>query len=515
MRSIKALEVEYKKETDLSKKIELLAQIADYSAIQHNWHGYEFTLTHIRWLYKNKKLSQEQKAILHYFEAITWGDISREDFSTAPSDLHIINKDTTQAEYLERQLFLYRKALLYRDILLKFPSVRSAQLLTNFANLYSQTGRSIEALELWEKALQIVPDFTMAKGNLAIELKYLASLFYTNIDKYAFTHRAFINFRDLKKDIYTTEEAWEQFLSEKKDLDPYKLEDDDGIRWNSPKSRSLKEFEYRAWALRNKLFLNPLNNLEQKPLCAQDPLLLPSIITDIKVGPIFHGMFNELKQQYTSARFILYEGIESNKTHFADKRVTITNTWDYVSSNLNTEKVKLAYRSLFSIFDKVSFFLNNYYSLSIDPSSSKLTEQVMNKLPKIYDCNKNHPLSGISWLLKDIYEESYKKYLDNDTKLIREIRNQIEHKYLKVTDYNITTGKLSKPDSFLADEMAYYVSRSEFNDKALKLLKLSRSLLIYLLLAIKRDQDIKNLRRDSKEIIPPIFIDNIEDAWKR
>ena len=60
-----------------------------------------------------------------------------------------------------------------------------------------------------------------------------------------------------------------------------------------------KEEKYRRWSLENGLFLNTLNDLPVLKMCfAADVLQLPDMIVSIDAKPVFHGMFNQIKQEY-------------------------------------------------------------------------------------------------------------------------------------------------------------------------------------------------------------------------
>lgn len=68
-----------------------------------------------------------------------------------------------------------------------------------------------------------------------------------------------------------------------------------------------EEKMYREWAVENNLFLNTLNDLPVVELCfATDVLQLPDMIVSIDAKPIFHGMFNQIKQEYVYARYQYY-----------------------------------------------------------------------------------------------------------------------------------------------------------------------------------------------------------------
>ena len=45
--------------------------------------------------------------------------------------------------------------------------------------------------------------------------------------------------------------------------------------------------------------------------------------------------------------------------------MTLTNTFDYPAYGLAVEQVRTAYRVAYSLFDKIAFFLNDYFSLNI------------------------------------------------------------------------------------------------------------------------------------------------------
>src|SRR5581483_6766923 len=111
---------------------------------------------------------------------------------------------------------------------------------------------------------------------------------------------------------------------------------------------SLEEKRYRKWALDNKLFLNPMNDAYLNSISARDVLSLPNISVSMKEKmPWRHGLFDQLKQEYVSARYLYYESIHPEKVHFSDKDVRLINSMDYPSYGLSTEKLKSSFRMLF------------------------------------------------------------------------------------------------------------------------------------------------------------------------
>lgn len=55
---------------------------------------------------------------------------------------------------------------------------------------------------------------------------------------------------------------------------------------------SEQEIQYRRWCLRNRLFINPLNDIGLHPISAHDILTTPAIVVKIGEGPYYQGYFN-------------------------------------------------------------------------------------------------------------------------------------------------------------------------------------------------------------------------------
>jgi hypothetical protein len=80
--------------------------------------------------------------------------------------------------------------------------------------------------------------------------------------------------------------------------------------------------------------------------------------------------FNIMKQEYVSARWMLYEGSMSDETHSSGRGVLLYNTLDYQSHGLAVERIKSAFRSAYSLFDKIAQVVNHYWR---PPISDRVT----------------------------------------------------------------------------------------------------------------------------------------------
>jgi hypothetical protein len=284
------------------------------------------------------------------------------------------------------------------------------------------------------------------------------------------------------------------------------------------------EIAYRNWCLQNRLFLNPLNDIGPYPIAAHDVLGAPSIVVSIKEGPYYPGFFNQMKQEYVSARFLYYEGINARETHFSDKEVVLVNTLDYPSYAFAVEKVKASFRMAYSLFDKIAFFLNHYMRLSIQERNVSFrtiwykSQSKREGLREEFKQRQNWPLRGLFWLSKDLYEDKpgFKDSIEPDAQELNEIRNHLEHKYLKLHEDMWFGPKEKENEVFrpMADTLAFSMYRKDFNEKALRLIKMVRAALIYLSLAVHCEERERKKKRSPDAFIPGMPMDVWKDEWK-
>ena len=129
-------------------------------------------------------------------------------------------------------------------------------------------------------------------------------------------------------------------------------------------------------------------------------------------------------------------------------------------------------------------------------------------------------MSGLFCLCKDLYERisSYKEVLIPYAQEIALIRNHIEHKYLKIHSVFWGPSKPGGPSDkifdMLCDSLAYSVNRTEFEEKALRLLKIARSAIIYLSLAIHVEEKTRERLRNKSVPVGMLPMDIFDDDWK-
>ena len=127
------------------------------------------------------------------------------------------------------------------------------------------------------------------------------------------------------------------------------------------------EREYRQWCLTNCLFINPLNDITTEAVAASDVLHLPSHSYGLGEEIRFPTFYNILKQEYVSARFHLFNSQPKDEEHFSDRDVLLMDSFDYGVFDFRAEQLKLAFRSAYSIFDKIALFVNDYFQVGLEP----------------------------------------------------------------------------------------------------------------------------------------------------
>ena len=282
---------------------------------------------------------------------------------------------------------------------------------------------------------------------------------------------------------------------------------------NSPQER-----RYRMWALRERLFLNPLNDLGPHSIAAQDVLSLPDFTLKIGETPSLIGFFNQMKQEYVSGRWLLYDGLQSEKVHFSDRRTMIMNTLDYTSHSLAIEKIKAAFRIGYSILDKIAFFLDHYMKLGIEPNriyfKSIWYDPKTKAVRKEFAASRNWPMRGLYWLTKDLFDPDLQDVMEPEAQALWDIRNRLEHRYLKIHELLVPRSADSTDDMW-TDQLAYSVQRSDFEAKTLRVFRLARSAMIYLSSAMHEEERRRQQANTSGKGPWPMSLEVMDDDWKR
>lgn len=425
------------KNLDIDSALSHLGDLIDLSLDLQKIEGLEKSIKLSEELFSSN-LNKKDLCILHYFIGNAWSAIKTLKIGKNNENIQWENEE------IENNIIHLRMALTgegFNDLNNGIKCV----ILTNLGNSMDEIGRFVEAIEYWERALKIDNTFAMAIGNKGEGIANYAWTLYDRrqsvvLFNYARSNLELALASRLEQTAKTHFEKYREWIDSKKlqnCIDCIKKDTDFD---KFPVGDSEEEIKYRKWCLENGLFLNPLNDLGQIDIASTDIISTPTITYKINEGPYYSGYFNQLKQEYVSARYLYYEGISSKGVHFSDKDVYLVNTLDHPAYSIATEKVKIAFRINYSIFDKISYFLNDYLKLSIPTTAVYFktlwyeSQQKKKGLRKEFENNDNWPMRGLFWISKDLFENksSFMQAMEPDAQQLYEIRNHIEHKYFKL-----------------------------------------------------------------------------------
>ena len=500
-----------------------LQAIGELIDLAHDRQAPELTDKALRWAdeLEQRGISDEHQARLDYFRANAFADRYRARLGDRAA---VWAWDQPE---LQQQIFLLRRAR-YSVAFSDLTWIDRCQILTNLANVLDMVGRFIEARAIYSEALAIEPEFWMARGNRGVAAIHYARALFDPGHQRVFALRAHGDLLATLASIDRHREwgdaehlfpyfaEWAATIGRSGDLEAMAERYDPA---NYPLGRSKDERAYRAWCLRNRLFLNPLNDVEDQAIAAHDTLNLPTFTTGLDEPPVVIGFFNQLKQEYASARWLYYSGTHTQRTHFSDRAVFLHNTLDYPSYGLAVEQVKLAFRMAYSLFDKIAFFLNHYLRLAIPErqvSFRSIWRSSANEpIREVFEQSENWPLRGLYWLSKDFFEPEMRESTDPDARALSAVRNHLEHKYLKVHELRAPEPPPTPGTDPFYDDLAYSISRQSLEQSTLKLLKLARAALIYLSLGMHREERRREEARGETVQSMPMSLGEYQDSWKR
>ena len=372
--------------------------------------------------------------------------------------------------------------------------IRRCQILTNLGNALNAVGRPIEALEEWNSALEIIPRFAMTLGSRGEGLLSYNRALYDRGHRNVFLTEALRNFREALSRQATWEseypnprEVFQTYVNKiETRLDPHFDENHfKSTDWPSGLSRNEKKF--KKWRLGKKLFLNPLNDLGTWPIVAHDIFHLPSHTYEIDGAPRFVQFYDLLKQEYVTACLLLFEGIQNTQNHHADKGNLVFEYFDGSIGGVNIEKQKMAFRSAYSILDKIAVFLNEYYGLQKNQRRLNFRtvwyheKDINSRIPQ-----ENWRLRGLYALSLDLFDSEFQETALPHSELLNNVRNAAEHRFLRV---------FKNETDILSDNTTTTVTYSELHNLALTMLKISRSALIHLSLSMHHQENTMSFGR--------------------
>lgn len=387
-------------------------------------------------------------------------------------------------------IFAYRRSMaVSAELANATMASRRLQSLTNLANSLSHVGRALDAIEYYDRAISIYPAFAMAIGNRAWAIDAFSDCLYDDGHRVLGHRMALDGYNASLANGQTLEPHAKQGIEQRRQalLARYNSAFAGPVDWPTKAiGKSKAEREYREWCFVNRLFINDTADFLPAEVAAADATSLPSIVQPIEKPQQFFGLFNLMKQEFVTGRWLCFDGIANAKPHFSDRESLIYDTNDTAIYSCEMEKVRIGTRAAFSVLDKIGYFVSLYWNLGHDPKRLNFRKVWYNALEVKKGINPslektdNNALRGLYWLSLDFNDADLQEVLEEDSKGLQELRNYMEHRFVKVVELE----SLATPAVTGDPEVVMKVGRPEFIAKSLRILKLVRRAMIYLSAAV-------------------------------
>lgn len=434
------------------------------------------------------------------------------------------NKDNN---LLEMQLCELRSAISHRNFS-DISQQNKVQIRTNLANALTNCGRYPEALEHYDDALKIMPNYGLTLANRARCLIGYARI-SNDVGHQQILLRAAQSsfFQAAKSDtIYETVHQIENLSPEyyaraeglASGFDANRI--DRAFKANEKSlGRSKDEQKYRLYCLENRLFLNPINDAYNHPISAADPISISNLSKHIDESniypPIEFSLFNRIKQEFVTARYHHYEALTTSGLHFSDKNVKLSFTYDYTLHGIAFEKLRVAFRTAYSILDRVALLINEYWDLGHKATSISFADvwyknRNSNQLHEKIITENNIALKALFELSKDLHSSKRASFAEPDARLLSDLRNALEHRFVEITDdYS------GLPNDFkdVPKSSRIRIPLTVLENRTLRMLRFARSACLYLPLAINLEEQAKDKKDRGFLVAKPIS--DVRDYHKR
>ena len=385
--------------------------------------------------------------------------------------------------------------------------ILSCQIRTNLANRLNALGRPLAANEQWLEVLRTEPGFAKALANRAKAMAFFGTMLY---DKGHEVH-LLAGARSLYDAALQEDALWESgdrdsfvpMLTEERDrIQAHLVEmgyDEEFDLDRLPLGATEEECAYRLWCLRERLFLNPLNEAFVESIAATDVLHLPNHTYKIGETPRFPAYYNLLKQEYVSARYRLYHASHLHDPDFLMGDVLMLDSGEGQALGHYSEDLKAAFRSAYSLFDKIGLFLNDYFRVGLSANDVNFRKVWSEKssgnsyqIRPVFRGRPNWFLRGLFVLSKDLFDRDFEDVAEPDATELASLRNQTEHRFLS----------LQHSEAGMSNDTHRLIPIGDFQGRTLRLLKMAREALIYLSLAMHHEEILrKAASKDESEII--------------
>ena len=376
---------------------------------------------------------------------------------------------------------------------------------TNIGNSMRHVGRYIVAIDCYNNALIIENKFAMASLNLSFTLFHYAQIQIKPHEQQYYHHACYNYYEQTKRfKVNLEDEEYLTRLEETiKNFHQDYVNDFLTKELTLPKFevKNLAEVDYRHHILLNRLFLEPCLDILDDICFAVDSLNLPLSKDEKLINKEFIGLFNQIKQEYNTARYLWYEStvvrdplVTDIIKHISDNELDFVILDDTANHSHRENLLRISFKTTYSIFDRIAFFLNEYFSIGLPrnrvnfkniwktelrDSKGEVDCQVPNPIMAAY--GHNALVKAMYWAQKDFYEDKKTNITSPNAEPIFNMRNDMEHNCIRTVEII--------PENIKEYSFTKFTTEYQIENNTYKLLKLLREIIIYLCLAINLEEN--------------------------
>lgn len=501
------------KEAEITKTTKMLqdygSDIEDVLAGKKGIDSLENVISVVSKCLGNGNLNLFDKMLANYLLGESYNVLIKKTCS--PQEAQFNNPSVWKAVHYYRMALLYVKGIFEKKQMVLFVTAESHKYsaLIQLGNVYSYMGRFQDGIECYKAAALLFPN----------DYRWKFHMGFTLFNTHGYYERIAEGFvvslmKNLIRDCLNKKEYSQSANNVYKIIEDWKSPDLDDDKPTNYKST--EEGDYNHWINQNVLRLNAYNEINYtSTLCQEDSLYFDGVYSpksELASWRRLFQMLNEVKQEYVSARYMLYSYFKkTGSNHLSDKNVKLADVYDRSNYSFHIELAKSAFRSLYSILDKIAFALNDYLGLKMNPERVNFSN-VWYENSKTYRIKEEilkykslYSLAGLLFIRNDIYGGDDDYLQAEETKLLKKVRNAIEHRAIIIVD-----------DGILEDDGSVLnISRMEFERVSINLIKTVRQAIFCFVNAINHIEYDKKIEISKKgEMIIPQEIDSVKDDEK-
>lgn len=363
---------------------------------------------------------------------------------------------------------------------------------TNIANLFAKTYRLSEAHDARLSALRIDPTNGVAAFCAALDLMWL-------FERGGCSELTYMEAVMLARQALRNKERILQYAGANVVAKVEAL----ASELSDPPSRSEHPDPFIRWVEDERLTLAPAVELVDPSLGKLDWLTLPGILErepekGVSPPPLF-AMFNMLKGDFLLARELAWRARDESVW---PKTGQFSDTLDYALYGPDTSALILAHRTALDLLDKVAVTANSYFELGLppkkvsfgrlwrDPEDKKTGTRLVEKVERLIRAGV-YAMYGLVELAED-YDGA-----DGILRSQKNLRNSGTHRFLVLHDLGDPAFARQAPE-------IEHLNHTDFVDEALSALRVARSAIQMLALAISQHEEI--LRKQADGVIGTLIV---------